>query len=263
MTPARPRPVERAQEAQQQTARTRRRHRPTALATAIAQMDYNAPMLTLHGMTRDFHTPVSEQAWLLDGTPLGLAALLLVAGSLADGYGRRLAFLIGTAAMSLTTGLGALATSTLTFTLGRVALGAACASHHQQPRPDRTRLPGRPRTHTCTGHMRRIVQRRHRHWSTDRRRVRRSRLAPGVRGLRRRQPPRGRRCRPCPRRIQSFTRRPARFARRPRVGRGAHHLAQRADTWAERLVARTSGLEATPTRTGQTGKAAFRRATSG
>jgi MFS family permease len=47
--------------------------------------------------------------------------------SLADDYGRRLAFLIGTAAMSLATGLGALATSTLTFTLSRVALGAACA----------------------------------------------------------------------------------------------------------------------------------------
>jgi MFS family permease len=70
---------------------------------------------------------VSEQAWLLNGTPLGLAAVLLVAGSLADDYGRRRAFLIGTVAMSGTTALGALAPSTLTFTLSRIALGAASA----------------------------------------------------------------------------------------------------------------------------------------
>jgi hypothetical protein len=84
MALARHRPMERAQ-AQQQTA-----HGPrgvlaiTALATAIALMDYNAPMLTLHGMTADFHTPASEQSWLLNGTPLGLAALLLVVGSVPD-----------------------------------------------------------------------------------------------------------------------------------------------------------------------------------
>jgi MFS family permease len=90
-------------------------------------MDYNAPILTLHDMTAQFHTPVSAQAWLLNGTPLGLAALLLVAGSLADDYGRRRALLIGTTAMTLSTGLSALATSTLVFTLSRVALGAACA----------------------------------------------------------------------------------------------------------------------------------------
>ncbi|MFE7116602.1 MFS transporter [Streptomyces sp. NPDC057654] len=120
-------PVERAR------VRQRTAHGPrgvlalTGLVTAIALMDYNAPMPTLRAMVTDFHTPVSEQAWLLNGTPLGLAALLLVAGSLADDYGRRRAFLIGTAAMSLTTGLGALATSTLTFALSRIALGAACA----------------------------------------------------------------------------------------------------------------------------------------
>lgn len=162
-------------------------------------MDYNAPMLTLHGMTADFHTPVSEQAWLLNGTPLGLVALLLVAGSLADDYGRRLAFLIGTAAMSLATGLGALATSTLTFTLSRVALGAACAliissslgliAHAYPAGHVRVRAPG---------NMGRVVQRRHRHRSADRRRVRRSRLAPGLPGLRRRRSAGGRRGRARP-----------------------------------------------------------------
>lgn len=99
----------------------------TAVVTAIALMNYTAPMLTLPSMAKNFHTPVSEQAWLLNGTPLGLAALLLVAGSLADDYGRRRAFLVGTVALAVTTALGALATSTILFTVARIAQGAASA----------------------------------------------------------------------------------------------------------------------------------------
>ncbi|WP_328894161.1 MFS transporter [Streptomyces sp. NBC_00236] len=100
----------------------------TSLATAVALMNYTAPMTTLPGISAALATPPSGQAWLLNGTPLGLAVVLLVAGSLADDYGRRRLFLIGTLALGLTTGLGALATSTLTFTLARVAQGAASAA---------------------------------------------------------------------------------------------------------------------------------------
>ncbi|MEU1468923.1 MFS transporter [Streptomyces sp. NPDC005761] len=100
----------------------------TSLATAVALMNYTAPMTTLPGISAALATPPSGQAWLLNGTPLGLAVVLLVAGSLADDYGRRRLFLIGTLALGLTTGLGALATDTLTFTLARVAQGAASAA---------------------------------------------------------------------------------------------------------------------------------------
>ncbi|MEU5435668.1 MFS transporter [Streptomyces sp. NPDC020719] len=100
----------------------------TSAATTIALMNYTAPMLTLPGMTASFGTPVSAQAWLLNGTPLGLAALLLVAGSLADDYGRRRIFLAGTFALGITIALGAVAPTTLTFTLARVAQGAASAA---------------------------------------------------------------------------------------------------------------------------------------
>ncbi|MGW7362344.1 MFS transporter [Streptomyces sp. NPDC054841] len=100
----------------------------TSVATAVALMNYTAPMLTLPNMTAAFGTPPSAQAWLLNGTPLGLAALLLVAGSLADDYGRRRVFVAGTLALGLTTGLGAFAGSTLTFTLARIAQGAASAA---------------------------------------------------------------------------------------------------------------------------------------
>ncbi|OON77035.1 MFS transporter [Streptomyces tsukubensis] len=96
--------------------------------TAIALMNYTTPMLTLPGMIASFGTPLSAQAWLLNGTPLGLAALLLVAGSLADDYGRRRLFLTGTLALGVTTLLGSLATTTLLFTLARAAQGMASAA---------------------------------------------------------------------------------------------------------------------------------------
>lgn len=100
----------------------------TSAATAVALMTYTAPMVTLPATAASLHTPLSAQAWLLNGTPLGLAALLLVAGSLADDYGRRRIFLAGTVALGITTALGALATSTWLFTLARVAQGAASAA---------------------------------------------------------------------------------------------------------------------------------------
>ena len=98
------------------------------LVTFVALMNYTAPMLTIPGMTASFGTGVAGQAWLLNGIALGLAALLLVAGSFADDYGRKRVFVAGTAALAVTVALGAAATSTLTFTLARVAQGGASAA---------------------------------------------------------------------------------------------------------------------------------------
>ncbi|MFI6352055.1 MFS transporter [Streptomyces sp. NPDC050743] len=100
----------------------------TSAATAVALMTYTAPMVTLPDTAAALHTPLSGQAWLLNGTPLGLAALLLVAGSLADDYGRRRVFLAGTLALGITTALAAFTTSTWQFTLARIAQGAASAA---------------------------------------------------------------------------------------------------------------------------------------
>ncbi|WP_416963919.1 MFS transporter [Streptomyces sp. Agncl-13] len=100
----------------------------TSAATAVALMTYTAPMVTLPDIAAALHTSPSAQAWLLNGTPLGLAALLLVAGSLADDYGRRRIFLAGTFALGITTALSALTSSTWLFTLTRIAQGAASAA---------------------------------------------------------------------------------------------------------------------------------------
>ncbi|MGW1778580.1 MFS transporter [Streptomyces sp. NPDC002143] len=100
----------------------------TSAATALALMTYTAPAVTLVDTAAELHTAPSAQAWLLNGTPLGLAAVLLVAGSLADDHGRRRVFVWGTLALALTTLLGGLATTTLQFTLTRVAQGASSAA---------------------------------------------------------------------------------------------------------------------------------------
>lgn len=100
----------------------------TSAVTAVALMIYTAPMVTLPQTAAALHTPLSAQAWLLNGTPLGLAALLLVGGSLADDYGRRRLFLSGTIALGLTTAAGALTTTTWWFTASRIAQGAASAA---------------------------------------------------------------------------------------------------------------------------------------
>lgn len=100
----------------------------TSAATAVTLMTYTAPVVTLRETASALHTPLSAQAWLINGTPLGLAALLLVVGSLADDYGRRRVFLAGTLTLGITTALGALASSTWLFTLARIAQGAASAA---------------------------------------------------------------------------------------------------------------------------------------
>ncbi|MBP0461100.1 MFS transporter [Streptomyces montanisoli] len=100
----------------------------TLVATFVALMVYTAPLLTVPTLSGTFHTSLSAQAWLLNGTPLGLAAVLLVAGGLADDFGRRRLFLIGTVGLAVTTALSALTDDTLLFTLTRVAQGAASAA---------------------------------------------------------------------------------------------------------------------------------------
>lgn len=138
----------------------------TAAATTVALMNYTAPMLTLPDMAAAFSTPASAQAWLLNGTPLGLAVLLLVVNGLADAHGRRRVFLLGTLALGLTTALGAFAGSTATFTAARIAQGAASAAVlMRQPGPARPRVPGGPGPDQGDGDLGRVRQQPASRWA--------------------------------------------------------------------------------------------------
>ncbi|MFD9241275.1 MFS transporter [Streptomyces sp. NPDC059556] len=100
----------------------------TAAATAVALMNYTAPMLTLPDMAAAFAPPPPPRAGLHTPTPLAPAGHPRGAGRLAAAPARRRVFLLGTLALGLTTATGAFAGSTATFTAARIAQGAASAA---------------------------------------------------------------------------------------------------------------------------------------
>ncbi|HEY9437733.1 MAG TPA: MFS transporter [Streptomyces sp.] len=124
----------------------------TCAATLLVLMDYTAPMTTLPETAAALDSGLSGQTWILNGMPLGLAALLLVAGSLADGYGRKRVFLIGTAVLVAGLAVSAAATNTALFVVTRMVQGGASAAilatslalvaHAFPPGPGRIRATG-------------------------------------------------------------------------------------------------------------------------
>jgi MFS family permease len=100
----------------------------TSAATLLVIMSYTAPMTTLADTAAALGSGVSGQTWILNAMPIGLAALLLVAGSLADDYGRKRTFLVGTAALAVALAVGAAAPGTMLFVVARLVQGAASAA---------------------------------------------------------------------------------------------------------------------------------------
>src|SRR5918999_3899614 len=57
--------------------------------TLITLMNYCAPMTTLPQTVAGLSSGLTGETWILNGIVLGLAALLLTVGSLADDHGRK------------------------------------------------------------------------------------------------------------------------------------------------------------------------------
>ncbi|MEO3830278.1 hypothetical protein [Actinomadura sp. B10D3] len=72
-------------------------------ATFTILVDYTAPMTTLPATMVALDGGSTGQVWALNGMPLGLAGFLLVAGRLADHYGRKRLYVIGMATLVLAT----------------------------------------------------------------------------------------------------------------------------------------------------------------
>ncbi len=79
------------------------------LGVFILLLDVTIVNVALPDIQVELHASLSDLQWVIDAYALSLAALLLTAGSLADLYGRRMVFLIGTAL----------------FMVGSIACGAA------------------------------------------------------------------------------------------------------------------------------------------
>jgi EmrB/QacA subfamily drug resistance transporter len=79
------------------------------LGVFILLLDITIVNVALADIQRDLDASLADLQWVIDAYALSLAALLLTAGSLADLYGRRLVFVIGT----------------VLFMAGSIACGAA------------------------------------------------------------------------------------------------------------------------------------------
>jgi EmrB/QacA subfamily drug resistance transporter len=95
----------------------------TILGTGMAFLDGTVVNIALPRIGEEFGASVSGLQWILDGYLLSLAALILVAGSLGDRYGRRRIYLLGVAWFGIASVLCGVAMSTEMLVASRVLQG--------------------------------------------------------------------------------------------------------------------------------------------
>jgi EmrB/QacA subfamily drug resistance transporter len=102
------------------------RHRPyvilatCCLALVLAAMDVTIVNIALPAIRRDLHASVAELQWSIDGYTVVVASFLLLAGSIADRFGRRRTFQVGLAVFSAGSLLCSVAPSASTLVAFRV-----------------------------------------------------------------------------------------------------------------------------------------------
>ncbi|WP_229052364.1 MFS transporter [Aeromicrobium sp. Leaf350] len=99
-----------------------------AAGTLVTLMTFTAPLATIGSISKSLETGAGGQAWILSSMSVGLAALLLSAGAVADDVGRRRTFVIGLAVIAVASLVCVAAPDTLTFVLARVAQGVGGAA---------------------------------------------------------------------------------------------------------------------------------------
>lgn len=99
-----------------------------SLGTTLALVSYTAPLATLAPIAADLGSSPSGRSWILSSMSLGLTAVLLTAGTLADRLGRRAVFTTGAVVLALASAGGAFATGTAGFVAGRIGQGVGAAA---------------------------------------------------------------------------------------------------------------------------------------
>jgi EmrB/QacA subfamily drug resistance transporter len=99
----------------------------SVLGSGIAALDATVVNIALPAIGRDFRTGVAGLQWVMNGYTLTLAAFLLIGGSLGDRFGRRKAYLIGTAWFALASVGCALAPDVAFLIIARALQGAGAA----------------------------------------------------------------------------------------------------------------------------------------
>jgi EmrB/QacA subfamily drug resistance transporter len=99
----------------------------TVLGSGLAFLDATSSNVALPAIGRDLGASVAGLQWTINGYTLTLAALILVGGSLADRFGRRRLFVIGTVWFAAASLLCGLAFDTQTLVVARMLQGAGGA----------------------------------------------------------------------------------------------------------------------------------------
>src|SRR3954470_5305841 len=97
------------------------------LSLALITMDATIVNVALPAIRRDLHASIAGLQWSIDGYTVIVASFLLLAGSLADRFGRRRTFQVGLGTFSLGSLLCSLAPSTSALVVFRMlqAIGGA------------------------------------------------------------------------------------------------------------------------------------------
>src|ERR1700675_3994341 len=76
------------------------------LAVIVIANDFSAINVALPVMEKDFHTNVNTLEWVINAYALTFGVLIVTAGRLADLFGRREAFFVGSAIFASMSALG-------------------------------------------------------------------------------------------------------------------------------------------------------------
>src|SRR3954464_4359856 len=99
----------------------------TVLASGVSSYDAYVVNVAVPAITRHFGAGVASIQWTLTSYLLAVAALLLVAGALADRFGRRRILVIGLVVMGVASVLCAIASSVETLITARAVQGIGAA----------------------------------------------------------------------------------------------------------------------------------------
>jgi EmrB/QacA subfamily drug resistance transporter len=98
-----------------------------ALATFMTYLDNNVTNVAIPTIQRDLHLSIAGIEWVVSSYVLVFAGLLLVGGRLADSYGRRRLFFVGTGIFTLSSLAAGLAGSGGTLIAARLVQGLGAA----------------------------------------------------------------------------------------------------------------------------------------
>jgi MFS family permease len=108
----------------------------TVLGSGLAMLDATVVNVALPRIGTDLGADLGGLQWTLNGYTLTLASFILLGGSLADRFGRRRVFMIGTVWFALASALCGLAPNIHMLIAARVlqGIGGAAGGSHAGPR---------------------------------------------------------------------------------------------------------------------------------